>query len=142
MVFIPADYMMINYFDELAFCEDGFDEEESDIFVNNFEQLAFFESGFDGEMLKSYVAVVEKKEDIADDDNEEDWEAEIAIYERELETRREMLISLERKERSKALYKDALLKNRLGPNARVRRESMSRWRNSSKLATIVEMYED
>ena len=90
-------------------------------------------------MLKSYVAVVEKEEDIADDENEEDWEAEIAIYERELEIRREMLKSLERKRRSKVLYTDALLKNRLGPNARVRRESLSRWRNSSKLATVVEM---
>ena len=80
MDIIPADHMFVNYFDELAFCEGGF-EEGSDIFVNNFEQLAFFVSGFDGEILNSYVAVVEKEEDIADDENEEDWEAEIAIFE-------------------------------------------------------------
>ena len=137
----PADHMIVNNFEELAFFEDGFDEEGLSIFVNNFEELAFFESGFDGEILNSHVADVEKEEDTADDEKEEDWEAEIAIFERELEIHREMEKSLKRKRRMKGLYTDVLLRNRLGPNARVRRESLSKWSNSSKLDTVVEYVE-
>ena len=125
----PAVHIFVNNFEELAFFEGGFDEEILNIFVNNFEELAFFESGFDGEILNSCVA---------DEEKEEDWEAEIAIFEKELEIHREKEKSLERKRRMKELYTDALLRTRLGPNTRVRRESLLKWSNSSKLDTVIE----
>ena len=85
--------------------------------INSLEELPFFEGGYMDEELSSYI--------VDELEVEEDWEDEIANFEKELEIHREKERLFEQKKRRKEIYFEALMRTRLGPKTRVRKEYCS-----------------
>lgn len=96
-----------------------------------------FQSGWDD--IAGIFPMAGKKVYIPEVQEDEDWEAEIADYEKELLLKRRELEREELKKRSSDLYQRVLTHSRLGVNKKLKKILLKNWFEGWGLDTIQEV---